>query len=152
MSCVRLSEPCVPDPPDCLSVAHPGSVVGTMSLLEFLEEPPVLRPVYGDTVTWLGPASRRGTLSLVRQSSSDSWYSCCYPCITNRKTEVQREKKLAQISTPRQNQERNPGPLPPLDFFLLYSLWSLGEGATKRVSSASGPGQDWRRAELRLER
>lgn len=43
MSCVRLSGPCVPDPPDCLSVAHPGSIVGTVSLLEFLEEPPVLR-------------------------------------------------------------------------------------------------------------
>lgn len=151
MSCVRLSGPCVPDPPDCLSVAHPGSVVGTVSLLEFLKEPPVLPPVYGDTVTWLGPASRRGTLSLVRQSSSDSWYSCCYPCITNRKTEDQREKKLAQISTPRQNQKRNPTPCHHWTFSLVL-LWSLGEGARKRVSSASGPGQDWRRAALRLER
>lgn len=138
MSSVRLSGPCVPDPPECLSVAHPGSVAGTVSLLEFLEEPPILRPVYGDTVTWLGPDSRRGTLSLVRQSSSDSWYSCCYPCITNRKTEVQREKKLAQISTPRQNQERNPGPLPPLDFLSCIPYGPLEKGQGKGSRQLQG--------------
>lgn len=96
------------------------------------------RPAYGDRVTRLGPASRRGTLSLVRQSSSDSWYSCCYPCITNRKTEVQREKKFAQIPTPRQNQERNEGPLPPLDFFSCIPYGPLQKGQGKGSHQLQG--------------